>query len=111
MDEIEKRLAGTSEHCFNCYEAWQKDKKDVSAREALVESVHEMRKVASAIEIELAVSERAEAVKKPLPIPPHRDAQRRPRDDDNRGNTNRDVHPSGPKPMRKRRPHKPKAEG
>ena len=31
MDEIEKRLRETSENCFNCYEVWQKSKKDAQA--------------------------------------------------------------------------------
>lgn len=94
MDDIKKRLQETSEKCFTCYESWIKNKKDGKAREALEDSIHELRKVASRLEIEMAVSERTEATQKPLPIPPHRDAQRRPADDsmgnvahdDDRGN-------------------------
>lgn len=89
MDEIEKRLRDTSDTCFTCYEAWLKNKKDPGAREALLEAVHEVRKVASRLEIELAVSERDEMTQRPIPIPPHRDAQRRPAQemsDDNAGN-------------------------
>ena len=77
MDEIEKRLRETSENCFNCYEAWQKNKKDAPARESLQEAIHDIRKVASRLEIELAISERDEMAQKPIPIPPHRDARRR----------------------------------
>lgn len=91
MDEIEKRLRETSENCFNCYEAWQKNKKDPAAREGLLEAIHEIRKVASRLEIELAVSERDEMALRPIPIPPHRDATRRTQQehDEDNGNGNR----------------------
>ena len=85
MDEIDKRLKETSEACLKAYEAWNKDKKDGKAREVLQETVHELRKVASRLEIEVAVSERDEMTQKPIPIPPHRDSGKRGRDD-NRGN-------------------------
>lgn len=88
MDEIETRLRETSEACFNCYEAWQKDKESSEAREALIESIHELRKVSSRLEIELAVSERNKVTQKPIPIPPHRDANRRSQSNDGNGNGN-----------------------
>lgn len=88
MDEIEKRLREGSEHCFNCYEAWKKNQKDAAAREALMEAIHELRKIASRLEIELAVSERDEMAQRPIPIPPHRDAQRRGHAADENGNGN-----------------------
>ncbi|MCC7305389.1 MAG: hypothetical protein IT558_03910 [Alphaproteobacteria bacterium] len=77
MDEIEKRLRESSESCFNNYEAWRKNQKDNDKREALLDAIHELRKVASRLEIEVAVSERDEMAQRPIPIPPHRDAQRR----------------------------------
>ena len=77
MDEIEKRLREGSENCFNHYEAWKTNQKDSKARESLQESIHELRKIASRLEIELAISERDEMAARPIPIPPHRDAQRR----------------------------------
>lgn len=77
MDEIEQRLRETSENCFKSYEAWRKEQKNSSVREALQDSIHELRKVASRLEIELAVSERNEMAQKPIPIPPHRDASKR----------------------------------
>ena len=77
MEQIEKRLQETSEHCFKCYEAWSANQKDAAAREALQDAIHELRKVTSRLEIELAVSERNEMGQRPIPIPPHRDAQRR----------------------------------
>ena len=92
MDEIEKRLRETSENCFNCYEVWQKSKKDAAAREGLQEAIHEIRKVASRLEIELAISERDEMAMRPIPIPPHRDAHRRPQEnnfEENDSNGNR----------------------
>jgi hypothetical protein len=77
MDEIEKRLREGSEHCFNCYDAWRTNKKDSKATEALQEAIHELRKIASRLEIELAISERDEMAQRPIPIPQHRDSNRR----------------------------------
>lgn len=77
MDEIENRLRETSDNCFKSYESWRKDQKNGQAREALQDTIHELRKVASRLEIELAVSERNEMAQKPIPIPPHRDAKHR----------------------------------
>lgn len=72
MDEIDKRLRETADRCIKAYDGWSKAKKDISAREELMEAVHELRKVASRVEIEVAVSERDEMAMRPLPIPPHR---------------------------------------
>lgn len=77
MDEIQTRLQDTAATCGKTYEAWRKDEKNADNREAFRESIHELRKVASRLEIELAVSERGDAVQKPIPIPPHRNAQGR----------------------------------
>ncbi|MCK6419139.1 MAG: hypothetical protein L6Q57_09460 [Alphaproteobacteria bacterium] len=82
MDEIKTRLRETSDACFKCYESWSANKKDSATREALLEAIHELRKVASRLEIEVAVSERDEMALRPIPIPPHRDAQRRGRGPD-----------------------------
>ncbi len=60
MDEIATRLKETSEACIKAYDLWEKDKKEVEPKEELQEAVHELRKVASRLEIELAVSERDE---------------------------------------------------
>ena len=76
-DNIEERLHDTSKTCFECYQAWANDKKGAEPREKLLEAIHELRKVASRLEIELAVSERDEMTKTPIPIPPHRDAHKR----------------------------------
>lgn len=82
MDEIAQRLKTASESCIQCYEAWSGQKKDVPSREALLEAVHDLRKVAARLEIEIAVSERDERASKPLPIPPHRSSQKRPQGND-----------------------------
>jgi hypothetical protein len=92
MDEVEQRLRESADLCFKNYEAWRKNEKDNAVRAALQDAVHELRKIASRIEIELAVSERNEMAQKPIPIPPHRDARGRhqsgPADaDDDVGNT------------------------
>ncbi|MCB1531585.1 MAG: hypothetical protein KDJ35_01835 [Alphaproteobacteria bacterium] len=83
MDEIKQRLHDTSEQCYKCYEAWLGNKKDAAVRENLRESVHELRKVASRLEIELAVSENSQGGQSKIAIPPHRDAK-------NRSNNNND---------------------
>lgn len=77
MEEIEKRLRESSDICFSSFVAWHKNKKDGAARESLQDAIHELRKVASRLEIELAISERDEMAQKRIPIPPHRDAKRR----------------------------------
>jgi hypothetical protein len=103
MDEVEKRLKETGEACIKFYEAWRANQKDGAAREALQEAIHEIRKVASRVEIELAISERDEMAQKPIPIPPHRDATRRSADEnDNAGNILEDH--SQPQPQMSR-PH------
>lgn len=79
-DEIKDRLQKSAETCVKSYEAWRKDEKNIDAREALQETIHELRKVASRLEIELAVSERNQLSQKPIPIPPHRNAKSRSRD-------------------------------
>jgi len=72
MPEILERLKETSDTCLECYEVWSKDNKDSKSRESLQEAVHELRKVASRLEIEMAISERNGSTDKKLPIPTHR---------------------------------------
>jgi hypothetical protein len=78
MDEVEQRLREASDNCIKAYETWGKSRKNLEAREALQEAVHELRKVAARLEIEVAVSERDEMAQRPIPIPPHRSSRRRP---------------------------------
>lgn len=72
MDEIAKRLEETSAACHKAYDLWSKDRRNADALEGLAEAVHELRKVASRLEIEMAASERDEITQRPIPIPPHR---------------------------------------
>lgn len=89
MDEIEQRLRSTSDACIGSYDTWRKNPKDSDARENLLEAVHELRKVAARLEIELAVSERDEMAARPIPIPPHRSSRKQQNNngDDNIGNS------------------------
>jgi hypothetical protein len=78
MDEIEKRLREATDNTVKFYSAWRTQQKDGKAREELMEAVHELRKIAARLEIEIAVSERNEMSAKPIPIPPHRASRKRP---------------------------------
>ena len=90
MDEIEKRLREATDACIASYDAWRKNQKEGGTREALMEAMHELRKIASRLEIEIAVSERDEMTSRPIPIPPHRSSRPmqpgREQSDDNIGN-------------------------
>ena len=72
MDEILKRLQETAQSCAQTYEEWRGKKTDSKAQESLQSAIHELRKVASRLEIELAVRERQDIANKPIPIPSHR---------------------------------------
>ncbi len=85
-DEVTNRLKDCSEACVKAWEAWNKDRKNANAREDLQDAVHELRKVASRLEIELATSDQ-KASQKPMPIPSHRD-KGRVQSPDNNGNSN-----------------------
>lgn len=76
MSEIKERLQETVDACLKSYEAWDADKKGSETRENLQESIHDLRKVASRLEIEIAISERDNMSSKPLPIPPHRSSSK-----------------------------------
>ncbi len=91
MDEIKQRLKDASDACIATYEAWRGKSSEAGAREALQEAVHELRKVAARLEIELAVSDRKSQGNEPIPIPSHRASRRQggpdiDGDDDNRAN-------------------------
>ena len=113
MEDIKTRLKETADECLNCYEKWSGDQKNGKAREAVAEAVHELRKVASRLEIELAISERDQMAQKPIPIPPHRDAQNRSHDSGAEKNYNvlDDDRQNGPKPPRRRQQHPPRNAG
>lgn len=113
-DEIKQRLKDSADACIQSYEAWFKDKKKAQTREALQEAVHEMRKVASRLEIELATSDRDQMASNPIPIPPHRDArgrhQKSPGNETTDGNSKSDGQDKKPSKPRRRSPKKA-AEG
>ncbi len=83
-DTIETRLRETSSECLECYTKWSDNKKDLAAREGMQSAVHELRKVASRLEIELAVSER-EGSQRPIDPPAHKTHKNSGRDSDNKG--------------------------
>jgi ElaB/YqjD/DUF883 family membrane-anchored ribosome-binding protein len=72
MSEIKQRLQETAENCLKQYEAWDAKKSDSETRENLQEAIHDLRKVASRLEIEIAISERENISSKPIAIPQHR---------------------------------------
>jgi hypothetical protein len=78
MDDIQQRLKDTSDECVKALAVWLSGKQSPVAREGLLEAVHELRKVAARLEIEMAVSERSEQSHRPMAIPSHRSQTRRP---------------------------------
>jgi hypothetical protein len=71
-DETALRLQETAAKCLSSLDAWNKDLKDDKARETLLEAVHELRKVTSRLEIDIAMNDRKALNAKPLPIPEHK---------------------------------------
>lgn len=72
MEDVQKRLQEASANCVNAHKEWIGNQKDAKLRESLMECVHELRKVAARLEIDLAISERDQMGNKPIPIPSHR---------------------------------------
>ena len=83
MEDIEKRLRESTDACIKSFENWVKKNKDVESREALMETMHEVRKIISRVEIEIAISERDRMGARPIPIPPHRSSRKREGGDEN----------------------------
>lgn len=87
MEDIEKRLRESTDACIKNFENWIKQSKSLESRETLMEAMHEVRKVLSRVEIEIAISERDRLGSRPIPIPPHRSQRKRNEGgDDNMGN-------------------------
>lgn len=82
MEEIEKRLRESTDACIKSFENWVKQSKNLESRETLMEAMHEVRKVISRVEIEIAISERDRLGSRPIPIPPHRSSRKREGGDD-----------------------------
>lgn len=76
MDEIEKRLRESTEAFIKSFENWVAQNKNLESREGLMEAMHEVRKVVSRVEIEIAISERDRLGSRPIPIPSHRSQRR-----------------------------------
>ncbi len=76
MDDIQTRLEETSKNCLEAHKIWVEKKGDKKAQEDLHVAIHDLRKVSSRLEIDLAISERDQSVSKPLPIPAHRSANK-----------------------------------
>jgi hypothetical protein len=119
MDEIQKRLQETAETCIKTYEEWRTRKNDTKAQESLHTAIHELRKVASRLEIELAVRERQDITSKPIPIPSHRSSTKESQPDtdddqqDFRGPSSQGGHQGGHQDgqgQRRRRPPPRSAE-
>lgn len=76
MEEIEQRLKESTQACIKSFENWVKENKSLEAREELMETMHEVRKVVARVEIEIAISERDRLGSRPIPIPPHRSSMK-----------------------------------
>lgn len=75
MEDTGERLKEQTARTLKAYQSWAGNKKEMTALEEIQDSLHDLRKVLSRIEIEMAASERDEMAQRPIPIPPHR-AQR-----------------------------------
>lgn len=112
MDEIENRLRESTDTFIKNFENWVKQNKNLESREALMDAMHDVRKVLSRVEIEIAISERDRLGSRPLPIPPHRSQRKSASSDvnDDIGNVQENDSDEGrqdlgaPKQRRSRRP-------
>lgn len=66
------RLQETAAKCLSSLDAWNKDLNNFEARENLLEAVHELRKVTSRLEIDIAMNDQRAANAKTIPIPEHK---------------------------------------
>lgn len=103
MEEVKQRLVLAADTCVKAYDKWSTDQKSPAGRESLQDAIHELRKVASRLEIDLAISERDQMAQKPIAIPPHRASRGKGNGDqsmdDNVGNSAFDE--DGPMPQQK----------
>lgn len=74
--DIQTRLKDASQNCLEAYMSWNDKKQDSKTQEELHAAIHELRKVSSRLEIELAVSERDQLTSTHIPIPSHRSNMR-----------------------------------
>ena len=76
MTDIKDRLRTATDECISKFEAWNKDKSDGKIREVMLDSLHELRKAAARLEIEMAISERDRLGNNPIPIPTHKSSKK-----------------------------------
>lgn len=69
---IDRRLQETAAMCLSSLEKWKANLKDEDARETLMEAVHELRKVCSRLEIDIAMNDRQNTNAKRIPVPEHK---------------------------------------
>lgn len=97
------RLQETYKQCLSGYESWQKDQKDSSAREALMQTMHDLRRVLSRMEIEILTSQSDARNAQPLPVPPHRSkrpmSQNQQQDRQNQQDSRQDSKSANVKPI------------
>ena len=110
--DTKTRFETTSKDCYDAYVAWIANQKDNDARTDLNEKIHELRKVVSRLEIEVAVSERGNNRQKPIAAPKHRNAGRAqaPRDAGNSDEASVDVKKGMKRSPRRKTSAAPKAE-
>lgn len=78
MTEITDRVRKATDECLGKYESWISNKGDHKSREEMLDALHELRKAAARLEIEMAISERDRLGNNPIPIPSHK-ASKKPR--------------------------------
>ena len=76
MSEIKERLSNATADCLAKYDTWHADQSERKGREELLDALHELRKAAARLEIEMAISERDQMASNPIPIPAHRSSKR-----------------------------------
>jgi hypothetical protein len=67
-----QRLQEAAAKCLSSLNQWTNDLKDRDARENLLDSVHELRKVTSRLELDIAINDRKATNSNPIPIPEHK---------------------------------------
>lgn len=69
---VEQRLQESAAECLSSLSKWKANLKDDDAKQALLGSVHELRKVCARIEVDVAMNDRTNTNSKHIPIPEHK---------------------------------------
>lgn len=56
-DSIKERITNAADACIKAHAAWDGNEQDKAARNALLEAIHELRRVTARLEIDIAHSE------------------------------------------------------